>query len=45
MPANLFTWIEFDNFKTILGSNSTIGNTFWPVLGWTLVWAFFRNVP
>lgn len=43
VPANLFTWIEFDNFKTILGSNSTIGNTFWPVLGWTLVWAFLAT--
>lgn len=39
VPANLFTWIGFDNFKVILGSDSTIGHTFWPVLGWTLVWA------
>lgn len=39
VPANLFTWVGFDNFKVILGSDSTIGNTFWPVLGWTLIWA------
>lgn len=39
VPANLFTWIGFDNFKVILGSDSTIGNTFWPILAWTLVWA------
>lgn len=43
VPANLFTWIGFNNFETILGSNSTIGNTFWPVLGWTLVWAFLAT--
>ena len=39
VPANLFTWVGFDNFKVVLGSDSTIGNTFWPVLGWTLVWS------
>ena len=39
VPANLFTWIGLDNFKTVIGSDSLIGNTFWPVLGWTLVWA------
>ena len=39
VPANLFTWIGFDNFKVIMGSDSTIGHTFWPVLAWTLVWA------
>ena len=39
VPANLFTWVGFDNFKTMLGANSTLANTFWPVLGWTIIWA------
>ncbi len=39
VPANLFTWIGLDNFRTMLGKNSVLANTFWPVLGWTLVWA------
>lgn len=38
-PGNLFTWVGLANFKTMLGSGSTIAKTFWPVLGWTLVWA------
>lgn len=43
-PGNLFTWIGFDNFKTILMSGQNIAKTFWPVLGWTLVWAVFATV-
>lgn len=38
-PGNLFTWIGLDNFKAMLSSGSTLGKTFFPVLGWTLVWA------
>lgn len=38
-PGNLFTWVGLDNFKIMLGSGSAIGKTFWPVLGWTLIWA------
>lgn len=43
-PGNLFTWIGLGNFQTILGSGSTISKTFWPVLGWTIVWAVFATV-
>jgi arabinogalactan oligomer/maltooligosaccharide transport system permease protein len=43
VPANLFTWVGLDNFKTMLGTGSTISKTFWPVLGWTLVWAVFAT--
>jgi len=43
-PGNLFTWIGLDNFVTILGSGGTIGKTFWPVLGWTLIWAVFATL-
>lgn len=43
VPANLFTWVGLDNFKTMLGANSTLSQTFWPVLGWTLIWAVFAT--
>ncbi len=42
-PGKLFTWIGLDNFKTMLFSGSTIGKTFWPVLIWTLAWAFLAT--
>ena len=42
-PANLFTWVGFDNFKTMLSFGEGIGDTFMSVLGWTLVWAFFAT--
>ncbi len=38
-PGNLFTWVGFDNFKTMLGQGSKLAATFWPVLQWTLIWA------
>ncbi|MBQ6624778.1 MAG: sugar ABC transporter permease [Clostridia bacterium] len=43
-PGKLFTWIGLENFKTMLSSGSVIGKTFWPVLGWTFVWAIFATV-
>ncbi len=42
-PGNLFTWVGLENFKTILMSGETIAKTFWPVLGWTLIWAVFAT--
>lgn len=39
----LFDWVGFENFKTLFDSNSILGSTFWSVLGWTLVWAFFAT--
>lgn len=38
-PGNLFTWVGLDNFKAMLGQGSKLAATFWPVLGWTLIWA------
>ncbi len=38
-PGNLFTWVGLDNFKTMLMQGSKLAATFWPVLGWTLIWA------
>jgi len=42
-PSNLFTWVGFENFKTMLSFGEGIGSTFMTVLGWTLVWAFFAT--
>lgn len=39
----LFDWVGLDNFATLFNSNSVLGSTFWRVLVWTLVWAFFAT--
>ena len=39
----LFDWVGLENFRTLFDSNSVLGSTFWRVLGWTLVWAFFAT--
>ena len=39
----LFDWVGMENFKTLFDSDSILGSTFWSVLGWTLVWAFFAT--
>lgn len=42
-PGNLFDWVGFTNFGRIFGAGGDLGATFWPVLGWTLVWAVFAT--
>ena len=43
-PTNLFTWVGFENFKNLLSiGGSGFGSTFFTVLGWTLIWAFFAT--
>lgn len=39
----LFDWVGLENFKTLFDSDSILGSTFWSVLGWTIVWAFFAT--
>lgn len=39
----LFDWVGLDTFKLVLSTNNTVGQTFWSVLGWTLVWAVFAT--
>lgn len=39
-PGNLFTWVGIKNFFTLLSTGDRISHTFWPVLGWTLIWGF-----
>lgn len=42
-PANLFHWVGLKNFETMLGTGGQIGQTFWPVLMWTFIWAVFAT--
>lgn len=43
-PGKLFSWVGLDNFKSLLNSASSLAATFWPVLGWTLIWAVSATV-
>lgn len=42
-PGNLFTWIGFQNFKDMMWQDPLKSSTFFSILGWTLVWAFFAT--
>ena len=39
----LFDWVGLENFRTLFDSGSIIGSTFWSVLAWTVIWAFFAT--
>ncbi|MGX7030196.1 carbohydrate ABC transporter permease [Vagococcus zengguangii] len=36
-PKNLFSWVGFENFGKVITGD--IASTFFPVFGWTMVWA------
>lgn len=38
-PGNLFTWVGMTNVTDIFLGNETKTNTFFGILGWTIVWA------
>ena len=43
-PAALFSWVGLENFKKLLDfGGGGLGSTFFRVLGWTLIWAFFAT--
>jgi arabinogalactan oligomer/maltooligosaccharide transport system permease protein len=42
-PGNLFTWVGLENFRNVFNMNGSMGNTFFRVLGWTLIWAVFAT--
>lgn len=45
-PANLFTWIGFENFNQLLTWSNGTNNfsaTFGEILSWTIMWAFFAT--
>lgn len=39
----LFDWVGFKNFAKVLNFSDSLGQSFWSVLGWTLVWAIFAT--
>lgn len=39
-PGNLFHWVNLENFRTIFFAADSLAPTFWPILGWTLIWGF-----
>ncbi|MDE6918206.1 MAG: sugar ABC transporter permease, partial [Lachnospiraceae bacterium] len=38
-PGNLFSWVGLSNFSAMFSQGGKLAGTFWPVLGWTLIWA------
>lgn len=43
-PSSLFGWVGLENFRNLFSIGSAgFGSTFFTVLGWTLVWAFFAT--
>ncbi len=40
-PKNLFDWVGLQNFSNVL--TGRMAGTFFPLLGWTLIWAFFAT--
>ena len=42
-PGSRFWWVGLENFGTMLNMNGAIGKTFWPILGWTFIWAIFAT--
>ncbi|NLC41561.1 MAG: sugar ABC transporter permease [Erysipelothrix sp.] len=42
-PGNLFTWVGLDNFKKVLSGQGNISHTFFQILQWTFIWAFFAT--
>ena len=43
VPGNLFDWVGLANFGNMLGGDARMSYTFFHVLLWTLVWAFFAT--
>lgn len=39
----LFDWVGLTNFAKVLNFKDSIGQEFWSVLGWTLIWAVFAT--
>lgn len=41
---NTFQWVGLSNFGKVLDFGGEFGKTFWPVLGWTIIWAIFATL-
>ncbi len=42
-PGQLFDWVGFQNFFYLFGQDANFATTFWKLLVWTLIWAFFST--
>lgn len=42
-PGNLFTWVGMANFQNMFGGNPYISSTFFAIMQWTFIWAFFAT--
>lgn len=42
-PGNLFTWVGFTNFQAVIWNDPLKSKTFFGLLSWTLIWAFFAT--
>ena len=42
-PGSLFHWTGLYTFKALFSNSGVLGNTFWPVLGWTITWAIIAT--
>lgn len=42
-PGNLFTWVGLNNFKMMFYDSKIISGTFFSLLKWTFIWAFFAT--
>lgn len=42
-PGFLFTWVGWQTFRQVFSTGSALGQTFWPILGWTMIWAVFST--
>lgn len=42
-PGHLFTWVGLENFRTIFFDSNIISGTFFGLLKWTFIWAFFAT--
>ncbi len=42
-PANLFTWVGFDNFTNMFFDDPLQTQTLWKVFSWTMIWAVFAT--
>ena len=42
-PGNLFTWVGLENFRLLFYESDLISGTFFALLRWTFIWAFFAT--
>ena len=43
-PGNLFSWVGFENFRDVFGSNPSKSLTFRYLLQWTVMWAVVATI-